>query len=120
MRDLHVLDRFRDVEGAKRVYGHPGDHGTGCFHVPSPIDGGDLLIVVSDGSSWDHVSVSRVNRCPNWPEMEHVRRLFFKPEETVMQLHVPDKDHINKHPFCLHLWRPQAIEIPRPPGWMVA
>jgi hypothetical protein len=119
MRDLRILNGFRDVEGAKKLYGHSGDHGTGVFRVPSPIDGGELVIIASDGSGWEHVSVSRANRCPNWPEMEHIRRLFFRPEETVMQLHVPDKDHINMHPFCLHLWRPQQTEIPRPPDWMV-
>jgi len=52
--------------------------------------------------------------------MEFVRRRFFRDDETVMQLHVPVSEHINAHPNCLHLWRPQQLEIPRPPGWMVA
>lgn len=120
MRNLRLLDQYRDVITARRIYGHPGDHGTGCFRVPSPIDRAELAIVASDGSGWEHVSVSRANRCPNWPEMEHIKRLFFKDEETVMQLHVPTSEHINKHPHCLHLWRPVQAEIPRPPGWMVA
>jgi len=68
---------------------------------------------------WDHVSVSRANRCPNWPEMEHVKRLFFQDTETAMQLHVPAADHINNHPYCLHLWRPHGVEIPRPPAIFV-
>jgi hypothetical protein len=46
--------------------------------------------------------------------MDHVKRLFFRDEETAMQLHVPPADHVNNHPHCLHLWRPQDIEIPRP------
>jgi hypothetical protein len=52
--------------------------------------------------------VSRRNRCPNWTEMEHVKRMFFGDNETAM------------HPWCLHLWRPQQAEIPRPPGIMVS
>lgn len=68
---------------------------------------------------WDHVSVSRSSRCPNWPEMEFVKRKFFEDHETAMQLHVPIDQHINAHPRCLHLFRPQHVEIPRPPGWMV-
>jgi len=28
--------------------------------------------------------------------------------------------HLNLHKNCLHLWRPQNAEIPRPPAWMVA
>ena len=51
--------------------------------------------------------------------MEHVKRLFFRPDETAMQLHVPPHEHINTHEHCLHLWRPQQEKIPRPPSYMV-
>jgi hypothetical protein len=89
------------------------------FHLPSPIDKAPLRVVASSGEGWDHVSVSRQNRCPNWPEMEFIKRAFFKDDETAMQLHVPPSDHISIHPFCLHLWRPHGVEIPRPPSIMV-
>jgi hypothetical protein len=75
--------------------------------------------MASSEFGWEHVSVSRINRCPNWPEMSHIKTLFFKDDETVMQLHVPSSDHINEHPNCLHLWRPTSTEIPRPFDWMV-
>jgi hypothetical protein len=65
------------------------------------------------------VSVSRANRCPNWPEMEFIASLFFKDHETAMQLHVPASDHVNNHPYCLHWWRPHNIPIPRPDAIMV-
>jgi hypothetical protein len=119
MRDLHVLNQYRDRQIAQRIYGWSGDGTCGAFRVPSPIDGQTLVIVASSEDGWDHVSVSRANRCPNWPEMAHVRRLFFRDEETVMQLHVPIKDHIDLHPHCLHLWRPQNTAIPLPPTSMV-
>jgi hypothetical protein len=48
-----------------------------------------------------------------------MKRLFFREDETAMQLHVPATDHINCHPHCLHLWRPTEVEIPRPPAIMV-
>ena len=51
--------------------------------------------------------------------MEQVKRLFFRDDETAMQLHVQPADHINCHPHCLHLWRPHGVEIPRPPAFMV-
>lgn len=117
MRNLYepAVDRFRRT--------HPslgkGDETCGYFVVPSPIDSAPMSIIASQGGEWDHISVSRRNRPPNWPEMERVRMLFFGPNETVMQLHVPAGDHVNAHPNCLHLWRPQNVEIPRPPGWMV-
>ncbi len=120
MRNLHLLDAYRETgPGVIKHWGWAGDETCGMFHVPSPIDGGDLRVVASSDEGWDHVSVSRPNRCPNWPEMEHIKRLFFRDDETAMQLHVPPSHHINIHPNCLHLWRPHKAEIPRPPGWMV-
>lgn len=121
MRNLNELDRYRDRSPEVMLaYGNAGDHTCGAFTVPSPIDGAVIRIVASSDFDWDHVSASRANRCPNWIEMEHIKRLFFNKDETAMQLHVPPSDHINKHPNCLHLWRPQAQDIPRPPSWMVA
>lgn len=120
MRNLHLLDAYRETgPEIVRLWGFVGDETCGMFHVPSPIDRAPLCIIASSGGGWDHVSVSRQNRCPNWPEMEHVKRLFFKDDETAMQLHVPPSDHISIHPYCLHLWRPHDTEIPRPPSWMV-
>jgi len=71
---------------------------------------GELAITVSAGAGWDHVSVSRVDRCPSWPEMDRVKRLVFRDDEIVMQLHVTDARKIDVHPYCLHLWRPQTAE----------
>lgn len=120
MRNLHLLDQYRNVSRqVMALYGHVGDATCGVFTVPSPIDGAEIRVIASTGFGWEHVSVSRRNRCPNWPEMSHIRQLFFDDGETVMQLHVPTSDHVNDHPHCLHLWRPVGVEIPRPPAWMV-
>lgn len=121
MRNLHTLDhlRLRSAEVLKR-FGSYGNHGNGCFAVPSPTDSAEMFVLASDGAGWDHVSVSRGNRCPNWPEMEHVKRLFFEDSETAMQLHVPVSQHISVHPYCLHIWRPHLVPIPLPPDWTVA
>jgi hypothetical protein len=121
MKDLRALNEFRDTSAqVVKAYGNTGDETCGVFHMPSPIDGQALTVVASSGDGWDHVSVSRTNRCPNWPEMEFVKRRFFADDETAMQLHVPSADHISRHPNCLHLWRPQREPIPRPPAWLVA
>jgi hypothetical protein len=121
MRDLRVLDAYRLTGKALPSYcqGYSGDHTCGAFILMSPIDGAPLRVIASSDCGWDHVSVSRTNRCPNWPEMSHIKELFFREDEVVMQLHVPASDHINDHPNCLHLWRPSKQEIPRPPSWMV-
>lgn len=119
IRNLTVLEAYRDAAWGVRCWGWAGDETCGAFRVPSPTDHRDLAVIVSSGEGWDHVSVSRPNRCPNWLEMEHVKRMFFRDDAVAMQLHVPSKDHINLHPFCLHIWRPHDKEIPLPPSIMV-
>lgn len=89
----------------------------GAFHVR--LNTGAFRVVASFGLGWDHVSVSRSDRCPTWDEMCQIKRRFFRDDETVMQLHVPPHENINMHPYCLHLWRPQDVPIPRPPAVMV-
>lgn len=101
------------------LWGWEGDETCGAFLIPSCIDRQPLKVIASSGEGWDHVSVSRQNRCPNWQEMEQIAALFFKDDECAFQLHVPRNDHINMHPFCLHWWRPLDQEIPRPPAIMV-
>ncbi len=120
----------------------PADTNTGGFRFVRP--GAILVAISSEGFGWDHISVSTANRTPTYEEMEFIRGLFFRDDECVMQLHVPRSDHVNCHPYTLHLWRPQTGEemadlrrrwqaagepcpwedvppgpIPRPPAWMV-
>jgi hypothetical protein len=117
VRLLSDLDRWRDREGEARLGGFGDDLG-GVFEVK--MKGITLRIIASVGGGWDHLSVSTRKRCPTWLEMEAVKRMFFKPDEVAMQLHVPPTDHISVHPHCLHIWRPHLGEIPLPPKWMVA
>jgi len=119
MKNLNNLNHYRDIPSAMRLYGHAGNHEAGIFRVPSNVDTMELAVIASVGENWDHVSVSRRDRCPDWTEMEQIKRLFFKDDETAMQLHVPPSDHISFHPNCLHLWRPLNERIPMPPSIMV-
>jgi len=120
MRNLHLLDMYRDTgRDVITYYGSSGDETCGAFLIPSPVDHAAMRVIASSGEDWDHVSVSRAKRPPNWTEMAYVKGLFFNDDETAMQLHVPLSDHINVHPNCLHLWRPHNVEIPRPPALMV-
>jgi hypothetical protein len=108
MRDLSTVHGARCLQRS--------DDG-GIFVVVR--QGATLAVIVSDGMGWDHVSVSLKHRTPNWSEMEHVKRMFFKDDETAMQLHVPTHAHISIHPYTLHLWRSQTQPIPVPPSILV-
>lgn len=127
MKDLRLLDRHR-VPMTRHIcelwgmspFGGGFASDVGAFALRSPIEPKRLLrVLASNGEGWDHLSVSMVNRCPRWSEMEFIKRLFFLPEEVAMQLHVPPSDHISFHPYCLHIWRPHGAEIPLPPPELV-
>lgn len=120
MRDLHLLDAYRMTDKATVDYfGSAGDSTCGCFQIPSVIDKASLLIIASSGEGWEHVSVSRNNRAPNWPEMSQIKRTFFRGDEWVVQFHPAEQDYVNCHPYCLHLWRPIDGVFPRPPSILV-
>ena len=111
---------WNEVRAAQLIDGGEPDDDGGRWVLSSADDGGALRVLASNGGGWDHVSVSRADRIPTWDEMEQVKRAFFRDNETAFQLHVPPSDHINRHEFCLHLWRPQKGAIPRPPANMIA
>lgn len=107
----------RYLEIYRREYrGSLGDASNGCLVMPAR----GLVVIFSNGLGWEHVSVSHRDRTPTWDEMDRIKREFWAPKDTVMQLHVPPVDHINLSPHCLHLWRPIESAIPRPPAIMVA
>lgn len=120
MRDLKDFAQWR-----VKLNGFDNDDPTAGFFVfRSPVDGKPLRIIASCSAGWDHVSVSRIDRCPIWGEMEVMRRKFFKPEEFAFQYHAPIADYVDgtfrgNCETCLHLWRPWDAGMPIPPKWMV-
>lgn len=80
----------------------------------------ERLTIISSGKlwkkgEWEHVSVSVYNRCPTWEEMCFVKRLFWDDEETVIQFHPPASKYVNRHEFCLHLWKQIGVTVETPP-----
>lgn len=120
------FDEWRDrSEDVLKLYGSPGDTTCGVFRLNfvtvagQPTSGG-LMVIASQGTGWDHVSVSHRKRCPTWEEMVFVKRAFFNPDEWVVEFHPPEKANISVHPYCLHLWRPNdGRELPIPPPWTI-
>jgi hypothetical protein len=120
--------RYPDMVEKGRIKGgaYTTPHGDTCgaFVLKTPA-GEYLRVLVSDGAEWtehelpgvpfEHVSVSHVDRCPTWEEMCWVKGLFWEPEEVVIQYNPPESEYVNRHQFCLHLFRPIGVEIPRPP-----
>ncbi len=99
--------------------GYPaGDERNGYFIVPLKHQQ-KLRIIASDGFGWEHVSVSRRDRCPTWDEMCQIKALFWDEDDCVIQYHPPRSEYVNNHPNCLHMWRPIGVSLPMPPSIMV-
>lgn len=78
-------------------------------------------VIWSNGGGWDHVSVHPFERkrVPTWDEMCRLKDMFFDPEEVVVQYHPARSQYVNNLDNCLHLWKPQNVEMPTPPSIMV-
>ena len=102
-----------------QIPGYPaGDDQNGAFIVKLR-HGQNVRVIASSGMGWEHVSVSRHDRCPTWDEMCQVKALFWSDDDCVIQYHPPASDYVNNHPNCLHLWRPIGVELPVPPSILV-
>lgn len=90
-------------------------------------------VLVSTGLGWEHLSVTihkvkkgqgktvkkPVERCCTWGEMCYLKNIFWNPDECVVQYHPPMQDYVSNHEYCLHLWRPTEVELPKPEAIMV-
>ena len=113
---FHVPDEFRVLAGPNASDKSSGNNG--AFRVPLK-HGQIFCVIASDGAGWEHVSVSRSDRCPTWGEMCQIKCLFWDDEDCVVQYHPPLKEYVNNHAFCLHMWRPVDGDMPMPPSILV-
>lgn len=121
MKDLTELDKYRiRSEEIMDYFGSFGNADEGCFRFRYQGNKrNELQVIACAAEGWDHVSVSLKKRLPTYKEMRFIKNLFFRADETALEYHVPETDHINIHDYCLHLWRPHDLEIPMPPKGFV-
>ncbi len=72
---------------------------------------GSLRILVGHeeteyGKRW-HLSISHPTRYPKWDEIKEARMRYI-PQSVTMAMFLPgEKDYVNIHPNCFHLWETQ-------------
>ena len=78
-------------------------------------------VIASNGGDWEHVSVSMPKRCLTWDEMCFIKKQFWGPEDTVIQIHPPESEYVNNHKYTLHLWRKRDTNdyVETPPSILV-
>ena len=116
---FHVPEQFRLTDAGNPLASDSSYGNNGCFTFYARRKDSVIRVIASDGMGWEHVSVSRPDRCPSWEDMCLVKSLFWDEEDCVIQYHPPKSQYVNNHPYCLHLWRPVGIELPMPPSMMV-
>lgn len=131
-KTIKRLERFRICSG--RMASKPSDGRNGMFQLPGKLFGNTrevmtvMTVMCSDASDWpremgpqkwEHVSCSFPHRCPTWDELCVVKNLFWDAHECVVQFHPPEREYVNHHRYCLHLWKPIGIELPLPPAFAV-
>lgn len=112
---FHVPHRYRIRAG--KIASDDTYENNGAFKVP--LGTRYAMVVASDGSGWEHVSISFPDRCPTWEEMSKIKALFWDAEDCVVQYHPPESQYVNNMRFCLHVWRPTEMPLPLPPAYLV-
>jgi len=57
-----------------------------------------------DGKLWYHVSYSRRGKLPDYGDSELVKRLFVGENRWAISVWAERTNHVNIHPYVLHLW----------------
>ena len=119
---FHVPESTRRRDGPMPWASGTGNNG--CFEMASMMPGRHLLMIASDGQGWEHVSVHVEDakgraKIPLWEEMCSIKNIFWDADDCVVQFHPPESDYVNVHKTVLHLWRPQGVDLPRPPSFLV-
>jgi len=113
---FHVPNKYRIRTG--RIGSDDSIGNAGAFEIKLK-HGQTVFVIASDGMGWEHVSVSRRDRCPTWDEMCQVKAMFLGDEDCVVQFHPPKREYVNFHPYCLHLWRQIGLEFSQPDSFLV-
>jgi hypothetical protein len=119
MSNWELINRGRVRTGMFASDDNLGFNGAFCLWIC----GARVKVIASDGEGWQHVSVSLQDHPttpPKWDLMCEVKRLFWEPEDCVVQFHPPESEYVNNHAGCLHLWRCiDGRQQPLPPSILV-
>jgi hypothetical protein len=104
MSSVDGLDLRRRL--GRRRWGPPRPFGSDGWIVDR-FDGAARVIVTTgpfEGRDWVHASISRPDRLPTYGDLVALHRAVLGGAWFGHQLFVPASDHVNLHPYALHLW----------------
>lgn len=108
MRGLDALAIRRSL--GRHEWGVPQEFGPDGWRLDR-IDGGARVIVTlgpadpaDDQTDWIHASVSRRDRAPDYEDLTALHAAVWGRDGWSYQVFAPAADHVNIHPYALHLW----------------
>lgn len=60
--------------------------------------------VESDRLRWLHASIARPASMPTYADMVFLHKHGIGSDRKAFQVFAPSSEHVNIHPYCLHLW----------------
>lgn len=64
-----------------------------------------------DGKMWLHTSYSRKNRTPTYEDTVLIKENFIGKDQKAIMVFPKESEHVNIHPYCLHLWSCEDSDI---------
>ena len=101
---LSILTQYRD-EDVIQIRANYND----------PISRKSYWCKFTKAQGWEHVTVGGKNKVPDWDVMCKVKDIFWDEEECCIEYHPRKSQYINNNEYCLHIWRPDFMELPEPP-----
>lgn len=62
------------------------------------------ISVEADGKPWLHLSLSHPKRMPTYDDLVYLKKHWAGEDRKCIMVMPPKSEHVNIHPFCLHLW----------------
>lgn len=102
-KELRALSIRNDLIEAMKVH-EPGFQRFKCYSL-----GEDLRIIASIDDTRHgrllHVSTSRIDRLPSWPELIAIKRHFY-PDDVAAVMVAPEEEvYVNVQVYTMHWWQ---------------
>lgn len=99
--------RLRKIMG-RALWGPPDRYGSTGWSMIRTRRTGSIMVTevppgMVDDHAWIHASISRADQLPRYDELALLHRAVFG-DTHAYQVFAPAADHINLHPYALHLW----------------
>lgn len=100
--DIDIIKVIRIL--GKKVWGRPKPYGPNGWGITRD-DGSSIIVTVGvhDGEQWVHASIAHPETMPTYEELVLLHKAVFG-DRWAYQVFAPPSDHVNIHPYALHLW----------------